>query len=314
MPACLVTGGAGFIGSNLVAELLRQNWRVRVLDNFSTGKRSHLDRVLAAAQANTFELVEGDIRNRDDCLNACREVEYVFHQAALRSVPRSVDDPSATNEVNVLGTLNVLQAAVKAGVRRLVYASSSSVYGDTSVSPQQEDHRPGPISPYAVSKLAGEHYSVSFCQVYGLETVSLRYFNVFGPHQDPESKYSALIPSFIQQVSRGEPLEVHGDGLQSRDFTYVGDVVQANLLAAQAANVAGQVFNIACGRSHTVLDVGETIVRIMGRDPGRRHTEARRGDVRHTRADISRAQRSLGYQPGTNLEDGLRRAVEYFSL
>jgi len=147
-----------------------------------------------------------------------------------------------------------------------------------------------------------------------LETVSLRYFNVFGPHQDPESKYSALIPSFIQQVSRGEPLEVHGDGLQSRDFTYVGDVVQANLLAAQAAKVAGQVFNIACGRSHTVLDVGETIVRIMGRDPGRRHTEARRGDVRHTRADISRAQRSLGYQPGTNLEDGLRRAVEYFSL
>lgn len=314
MPACLVTGGAGFIGSNLVAELLRQNWRVRVLDNFSTGKRSHLDRVLAAAQANTFELVEGDIRNRDDCLNACREVEYVFHQAALRSVPRSVDDPSATNEVNVLGTLNVLQAAVKAGVRRFVYASSSSVYGDTSVSPQQEDHRPGPISPYAVSKLAGEHYSVSFYQVYGLETVSLRYFNVFGPHQDPESKYSALIPSFIQQVSRGEPLEVHGDGLQSRDFTYVGDVAQANLLAAQAADVAGQVFNIACGRSHTVLDVGETIVRIMGRDPGRHHTEARRGDVRHTRADISRAQRSLGYQPGTNLEDGLRRAVEYFSL
>ena len=314
MPACLVTGGAGFIGSNLVAELLRLNWQVRVLDNFSTGKRSHLDRVLAAAQANTFELVEGDIRNRDDCLNACREIEYVFHQAALRSVPRSVDDPSATNEVNVLGTLNVLQAAVKAGVRRFVYASSSSVYGDTSVSPQQEDHRPGPISPYAVSKLAGEHYSVSFYQVYGLETVSLRYFNVFGPHQDPESKYSALIPSFIQQVSRGEPLEVHGDGLQSRDFTYVGDVAQANLLAAQAAKVAGQVFNIACGRSHTVLDVGETIVRIMGRDPGRHHTEARRGDVRHTRADISRAQRSLGYQPGTNLEDGLRRAVEYFSL
>ena len=313
MPACLVTGGAGFIGSNLVAELLRRNWRVRVLDNFSTGKRSHLERVLAAAQANTFELAEGDIRNRDDCLNACREVEYVFHQAALRSVPRSVDDPSATNEVNVLGTLNVLQAAVKAGVRRFVYASSSSVYGDTSESPQQEDHRPGPISPYAVSKLAGEHYGVSFCQVYGLETVSLRYFNVFGPHQDPESKYSALIPAFIQQVSRGEPLEVHGDGLQSRDFTYVGDVAQANLLAAQAANVAGQVFNIACGRSHTVLDVGETIVRIMGRDPGRRHTEPRRADVRHTRADISRAQRSLGYQPGTNLEDGLRRAVEYFS-
>ncbi len=313
MPACLVTGGAGFIGSNLVAELLRRNWRVRVLDNFSTGKRSHLERVLAAAQANTFELVEGDIRNRDDCLNACREVEYVFHQAALRSVPRSVDDPSATNEVNVLGTLNVLQAAVKAGVRRFVYASSSSVYGDTSVSPQQEDHRPGPISPYAVSKLAGEHYGVSFCKVYGLETVSLRYFNVFGPHQDPESKYSALIPAFIQHVSRGEPLEVHGDGLQSRDFTYVGDVAQANLLAAQAANVAGQVFNIACGRSHTVLDVGETIVRIMGRDPGRRHTEPRRADVRHTRADISRAQRSLGYQPGTNLEDGLRRAVEYFS-
>ncbi len=313
MPACLVTGGAGFIGSNLVAELLRRNWRVRVLENFSTGKRSHLDRVLAAAQANTFELVEGDIRNRDDCLNACREVEYVFHQAALRSVPRSVDDPSATNEVNVLGTLNVLQAAVKAGVRRFVYASSSSAYGDTSVSPQQEDHRPGPISPYAVSKLAGEHYCVSFYQVYGLETVSLRYFNVFGPHQDPESKYSALIPAFIQQVSRGEPLEVHGDGLQSRDFTYVGDVVQANLLAAQAANVAGQVFNIACGRSHTVLDVGETIVRIMGRDPGRRHTEPRQGDVRHTRADISRAQRSLGFEPRTDLEEGLRRAVEYFS-
>lgn len=310
----LVTGGAGFIGSNLVKELLQCGWFVRVLDNFLTGKRAHLESAAQGVGTASLELMEGDLRKQEDCLKACRGVEYVFHQAAIRSVPRSVDDPSTTNEINITGTLNLLQAAVEAEVKRFVYASSSSVYGETNESVQREDHVPNPISPYAVSKLAGEYYCLCFGKIFSLETVGLRYFNVFGPHQDPESKYSAVIPAFIQQVIVGEALEIHGDGLQSRDFTFVEDVVRANVLAALAAKACGRAYNVACGTTHTVLEVADMIVRIMGRDPGRRYTPPRKGDVRRTQADISRAQRDLGYEPQVGFEEGLRRTIEYFRL
>lgn len=304
----LVTGGAGFIGFNLVTELLRRGWRVRVLDNFSTGKRERLD----SWSVPDLGVLEGDIRKRQDCDRACEGVEYVFHQAALGSVPRSVDDPTATNESNVRGTLNMLQAALQAGVRRFIYASSSSVYGDSAQLPQEETHNPRPVSPYAVSKLAGEHYCRSFTKVFGLETISLRYFNVFGPHQDPDSKYSAVIPAFLSQAARGEPLQIHWDGLQGRDFAYIDDVVRANILAAETPSAAGFVFNIANGRSRTVLEIADGIIKILGSDPGRRHADRRPGDVRTTWASISRARSVLGYEPRVSLEEGLRRTVGYF--
>lgn len=304
----LVTGGAGCVGSNLVVELLRRGWQVRALDDFSAGKHEHLKGI----PSDRFELREGDIRNLQVCEQACRDMEYVFHQAAIRSVSRSMDDPQATNEVNVRGTLNMLQAAQKAGVRRFVYASSSSVYGDATQLPQEETQRPQPVSPYAVSKLAGENYCLSFAKTTKLETVSLRYFNVYGPNQDPESKYSLLIPAFLAQAGRGEPFEVHGDGLQARDFSFVGDVVGANLLAAQAPNVSGEVFNVAGGKSISVLDVAQAIVNIIGKDPGKRHTDRRPGDVRTTWASIERARKLLGFQPSVDFEEGLRRSVEYF--
>jgi len=304
----LVTGGAGCVGSNLVVELLRRGWQVRALDDFSAGKHEHLKGI----PSDRFELREGDIRNLQVCEQACRDMEYVFHQAAIRSVSRSMDDPQATNEVNVRGTLNMLQAAQKAGVRRFVYASSSSVYGDATQLPQEETQRPQPVSPYAVSKLAGENYCLSFAKTMKLETVSLRYFNVYGPNQDPESKYSLLIPAFLAQAGRGEPFEIHGDGLQARDFSFVGDVVGANLLAAQAPNVSGEVFNVAGGKSISVLDVAQAIVNIIGKDPGKRHTDRRPGDVRTTWASIERARKLLGFQPSVDFEEGLRRSVEYF--
>ncbi len=312
-PKALVTGGAGFIGSNLAIELLQRGWAVRILDNFSTGKRQHLDRISAKFKKAKFELVQGDLRNLKTCLKACQGMEYVFHQAALRSVPRSVDDPFSTNEINITGTLNLLHAALKARAKRFVYASSSSVYGDTTAPVQHEEQTPRPVSPYAVSKLAGEHYCGAFWKLHGLETVGLRYFNVFGPHQDPESKYSAVIPAFIRQARNGRPLEIHGDGLQSRDFTYVGDVVQANALAALSKKAAGQIYNVGCGTTHSVLELADAIVRIVGKDPGRQHTPPRAGDVRLTHADISRARRDLSYEPQVDFERGLRQTVEYFN-
>jgi len=238
-------------------------------------------------------------------------VEVIFHQAALRSVPRSIDDPAATNEVNITGTLNLLLAARKAGVRRVVYASSSSAYGNQKTFPQVETMRPVPLSPYAVAKLSGELYHVMFSKTLGLETVCLRYFNVFGPRQHPESQYAAVIPKFMQSAARGTPLEVHSDGRQSRDFTFIANVVQANLLAAEKARAAGEVFNIANGRNYSLLDLIAIIEKLAGGRLERQHTPARAGDVRKTWADIRRAKRLLGYRPRVGFEEGLRLTWEW---
>ncbi len=303
----LVTGGAGFIGSHIVARLLADGERVRVLDDFSTGKRANL-----APFGDRVELVEGDLRDPEALARAVRGCEVVFQQAALRSVPRSIDDPLANNEVNVTGILRLLIAAKQAGVRRVVYASSSSVYGDDPTLPKVETQTPRPISPYAASKIMGEYYCRIYSQLYGLETVSLRYFNVFGPRQDPESKYAAVIPRFITAALTGEPAEVHGDGLQSRDFTYIDNVVEANLLAARAPGVAGEPFNVACGDRFSLLDVLAAIEKALGRPVLRRHEPERAGDVKHTLADISKAQRLLGYRPLIAFDEGMRRTVAWF--
>lgn len=305
----LVTGGAGFIGSHIVQALLARGYFVRVLDNFATGKRENLAS-LNHLPSDRYDLFEGDLRDMRVCRSACRGVDIVLHQAALRSVPRSVDDPSATNEVNVQGTLNILLAARDCGVKRVVSASSSSVYGESSVLPKKEDQLPMPVSPYAVSKLAGEHYCRVFSLLYGLETVGLRYFNVFGPRQDPLSQYAAVVPKFIQAALNGEALEVHGDGLQSRDFTYIGNVVRANLLAVQAPYLLGEAINIACGCAYSVLDIRDTLARLLGRELKVYHTPARKGDVRHTLADLSEARRVLGYEVEVDFEEGMRRTVQ----
>ena len=304
----LVTGAAGFIGSNIAEALVRRGERVRVIDNFSTGKRGHVRDFIGKV-----ELVEADTRDLGAVRRAVSGATHVIHQAALRSVPKSVDVPTETNEINVAGTLNVLIAAKEAKVRRVVYASSSSVYGDSKKFPQREEHLPAPISPYAASKLAAEHYSVLFTKTYGLETVSLRYFNVFGPRQDPESLYSAVIPRFMEQALNGEPLTVHWDGRQQRDFTYVDNVVQANLLAATRPGVAGGYFNIANGRTNSLLDLIRILEKLVGRKLERVHSPKRAGDVRKTWADIGRAKRALGYKPTVGFEDGVRKTWEFFS-
>ncbi len=308
MVTYLVTGGAGFIGSHVVERLVALGHRVRVLDNLSEGRRENL-----AAVWDRIEFIEGDLRDPEIVRRAVRDVDYVLHQAALRSVPRSVEDPTTTTAVNVLGTVNLLQAAREAGVRRVIFASSSSVYGETSELPLRESQLPRPISPYAVSKLAGEHYCALFTKLYGVETVSLRYFNVFGPRQDPRSEYAAVIPRFILAALRGEPLEIHGDGLQSRDFTYVENVVEANLRATMQRGIAGEVFNIGCGQRYSVLEVKAHLERILGRSLPARYAPPRKGDVRHTQADMSKAEAALGYRPLVSFEEGLRRTVEFFA-
>lgn len=308
MALYLVTGGAGFIGSNLVAALLAQGHKVRVLDNFSTGRRENLDPYL-----ERIELIEGDLRSYQIVQEAVAGTDFVLHHGALPSVPRSVRDPITTNEVNVAGTLHVLQAARNAGVKRLIYASSSSVYGDNPELPKRETMRPNPISPYAVSKLAGEQYCRSYWRVYGLETVCLRYFNVFGPGQNPESQYAAVIPLFIQATLHKKPIAVHGDGTQSRDFTYVENVVSANILACTAPGAAGQVFNIACGERHTILGLIAQIAEIVGTQPQVIFTDRRSGDVPHSQADISHAANMLGYQPKVGFADGLRQAIDWLT-
>lgn len=306
----LVTGGAGFIGSHLVERLLREGDVVRVLDNFSTGMRANLS--FPSGDSNRLEIVEGDIRELGVVERAMRGVEVVFHQAAMRSVPRSVKDPLGANEHNVSGTLHVLHAARTVGVRRVVYASSSSVYGDRPALPKREDQPPAPVSPYAVSKVAGEHYATVWTRLYGVETVGLRYFNVFGPRQDPASEYAAVIPRFILWALAGEPLEVHGEGTQSRDFTYIENVVEANLLAARAPGVGGEVFNVGCGRQISLLDIIARLESALGRTLARRHTPSRAGDVSHTLADVAKGKRLLGYSPLIDFDEGFQRTVEYF--
>jgi UDP-glucose 4-epimerase len=298
----LITGGAGFIGSNLADALVRRGERVRILDNFSTGSMEYL-----RASRDRIEIVEADIRDYDAVRRAMDGVVYVSHQAALRSVERSVDDPLSTDDVNVHGTLHVLMAAREAKtVRRVVYASSSSVYGESEAMPKTEDLTPKPVSPYAVSKLAAELYCGVFSKLYGVETVSLRYFNVFGPRQSPKSRYAAVVPLFMHAALRNEPLEVHGDGQQSRDFTYIDNVVSANILSCTTPGVGGRVFNVACGERHSLLEIADVVGRFVGRELPRRHTEPRRGDVRHTLASIELAQRLLDYRPSVGFEEGLR--------
>jgi nucleoside-diphosphate-sugar epimerase len=303
----LVTGGAGFIGSNLVEELVRRGERVRVLDDFSTGKREHLSAFL-----ERVELVEGDLRDLPTVRKAVAGVDYILHQAALPSVQRSVDDPLTTHAVNTTGTLNLLIAAREVGVKRVVYAASSSAYGDSPTLPKREDMLSRPKSPYAVSKLTGEQYCQAFTEVYGLETVCLRYFNVFGPRQDPTSQYSAVIPLFITAMLQGQPPTVHGDGLQSRDFSYIANVVHANLLAAAAPAASGRVFNIACGERYTLLDTIAALNDILGTQIEPVYAEPRVGDVRHSLADISAAQEVLGYRVLVDFYEGLRRTVAWY--
>jgi UDP-glucose 4-epimerase len=281
--------------------------RVRVLDNFCSGKRANLEGL-----EDKIEVIAGDILDHDALKKGAAGARVIFHQAALRSVPFSVENPALVNRVNVEGTLNVLIAARAAGVQRVVYASSSSAYGRGSMQPKKETDTPGPISPYAVSKLAGEYYCKVFGELYGLETVSLRYFNVFGPRQDANSQYAAVIPRFIQWALEGSPLEVHGDGLQSRDFTYIDNVVDANLQAAQSQLGIGGAFNVGQGETHTLLDLVASIEKCLGTKLQRSHTTARAGDVRYTQADISESNRCLGYSPAVSFEKGLAKTVEFF--
>jgi UDP-glucose 4-epimerase len=306
----LVTGGAGFIGSHLTERLLGEGNRVRVLDDFSTGSLTNLP--FAERHSDALDIVRGDIRDLARVERCTAGVAMVFHQAAMRSVPRSVQDPLGANEHNVVGTLNILEAARRAGIRRVVYASSSSVYGDRPELPKREDQPPAPISPYAVSKAAGEQYAAVWSRLYGVETVGLRYFNVFGPRQDPRSEYAAVIPRFILWGLRGEPLEVHGDGTQSRDFTYIDNVVEANLRAARAEGLGGQVFNVGCGTRVSLLAIISELETLLGQRLERRHTPSRPGDVAHTLADIDRAKRLLGYTPLVEFGDGLRKTLHYF--
>ena len=306
---CLVTGGAGFIGSHVCEALIARGDRVRILDNFATGKRDTAQRL----QALGVEFIEGDVRSYHIVRDAVRDVEAIIHLAALPSVPRSVKDPITTNEVNVGGTLNILDAAREADVERFVFASSSSVYGANAQLPKSEDMLPQPISPYAVSKLAGEKYCQAFTNSYGLETVALRYFNVFGPGQDPQSAYAAFIPKCLLALRNETPFKIDGDGLQSRDFTYVSNVVQANLKALEVEGIAGEVFNVACGDSLSVLEVVQHLQKLTESMGDVTHGPGRVGDVPHSLADISRAKALLDYQPDISVVTGLEYLVAQYS-
>ena len=303
----LVTGGAGFIGSNVADALVAAGHTVRVLDDLTTG---YEENVPAGA-----ELVEGDVADEELVRRAMRDVDLVFHFAAHRAVLRSVEKPLETDHANTHGTLTVLEAAREAGARRVVVASSSSVYGGAAQRPTPEAAPALPRSPYAVTKLAGEHYARVFAELYGLETVALRYFNVYGPRQRPDSAYAAVIPLFIDALRDGSPVTIHGDGLQSRDFTFIGDVVAANLAAstAPAATCSGKVYNIAVGQEHSLLDVLAVLEAVTGRTADAVHVDPRPGDVRHSHADISAARRDLGFEPKVSLEEGLGHAVDWFA-
>lgn len=303
---CLVTGGAGFIGSHLAEALVRQGHRVRVLDNFSSGKEENLSTI-----GDRIEVIRGDIRDPGAVARAVEGMAWVFHQAAAASVPRSVEDPRGVNDTNVAGTLNVLLASREAGVGRVIYAASSSAYGESLKLPKHEGMPTDVRSPYAASKVAGEDYCKAFYRVYGLETVSLRYFNVFGPRQDPDSPYAAVIPLFITALLDGREPQIYGDGEQTRDFTYVTNAVEANLLAAEAERVPGTVINIACGRRYSLNDLLERLARITGVTVEPVRVPPRPGDVLHSKADISAARHLLGYEPVVSFEEGLERTVAW---
>lgn len=309
MRACLVTGGAGFIGSHIAEVLAQRGDRVRVLDNLSTGSRQNM-----ASFAAKVEFIEGDLTDATAVAEAVRGVDCIFHQAALASVPLSVDRPLDTNAACVTGTLNLLDQARRAGVRRLVFAASSAAYGDAPQACKRESDLPVPLSPYAAAKLAGEHYCRAFFHTYGFESVCLRYFNVFGPRQDPKSPYSAVIPLFISAMLAGRRPVVYGDGLQSRDFTYVEDVVYGNLLAADAKGVAGRTINVATGRSINLLELIRLLNKMLGLEVVPIHEAPRPGDVRESTADITLARNLLGYAPRVDFEEGLRRSIGYYRL
>lgn len=308
MTRALVTGGAGFIGSNIAIELVKRGYDVRVIDNLETGRLSNLNQV-----KKDIKFIRGSICNPRTLRKAVKGVDYVLHQAALPSVPRSIKDPVKTNYVNVNGTLNVLVAARDAGVKRVVYASSSSVYGDTPKLPKTENMKPNPKSPYAIGKLVGEYYCRVFHDVYGLETVSLRYFNVYGPRQNPKSQYAAVIPKFIKTMMKNKAPTVYDDGKQSRDFTYVDDIVRANILAIKTSKKAsGEIFNIANGEKTTVNQLVMSLNRILGKKVKPNYTKPRSGDVKHSLASISKATKILKFRPQYTLEKGLRETIKHF--
>lgn len=309
MSKVLVTGGAGFIGSNLTEALLKKGHSVRVLDNFLTGRRENL---IFDETYSSLEIIDGDIRDLTICQRAIENIEYVFHQAALPSVQLSVEDPMTSNSVNLEGTLNVLLAAKDAGVKRFVYASSCAIYGDDPTIPKKEEMYPNFLSPYALQKYIGEQYCRLFFRLYGLETVSLRYFNIFGPKQDPNSIYSAVIPKFIDALLEGRPPIVFGDGEQSRDFTYIDNVVQANILAMSIEHLNGEVINIACGKRTSLNQLLDILKGILGSKVLPIYQEPRKGDVRHSLADIRKGKQILNYVPKVEIKVGLKKTIEYF--
>jgi nucleoside-diphosphate-sugar epimerase len=320
----LVTGGAGFIGSHITERLLKDGQNVKVLDNFSSGKEENLDfapspqstdhgpQKKTKSLSDNFELIRGDIRDAATCAKACEGVDYILHQAALRSVPKSMTMPHEYNQVNIDGSLNILEAALKAKVKRVVMASSSSVFGDAKTFPEKETDLPLLISPYALTKLSAEYYCRVFSENHGLETVNLRYFNVFGPKQALDDEYAVVIPKFIHCILHDEQPPIFGDGGQSRDFTYIDNVVQANILAATKQGIKCEVFNVANGKDHTVLELVDILNDIIGKDIRPKHLDKRPGDVYKTLADISAISDSLGYKPGVTFREGLERTVAYF--
>ncbi len=307
MKSYLVTGGAGFIGSHIVEELVRRGHRVRVLDSFLTGKRENLEPFLGR-----IELLEGDIRDLDTCRKAILGMDFVLHQAALPSVQSSIEDPFLTNAINIDGTLNILWIAAQAGVKKLVFASSTAVYGDDSRPAKTEDAVGNPLSPYALSKWIGERFCRMFARLYGLPTVCLRYFNVFGPRQDPFSQYAAVIPIFIQKVLAGEPPVIFGDGEQTRDFVYVSNVVAANLLAVEASDVSGEVFNIACAGSISINTLVREIKAILGSTVQPLYHQARPGEIRYSLADLTKARTLLGYKRLEGFREGLKKTIAWY--
>ena len=307
MERFLVTGGAGFIGSNIAAKLVSESCFVRVIDNLLTGKKSNLSSII-----DRIEFIEADMGDEKIARSAMKDIDVVLHQGALPSVPRSVDDPAATHRHCLDATFTLLLAARDAGIKRFVYASSSSTYGDTPTLPKVETMPPMPLSPYAVGKLAGEYYCSVFYEVFGLETISLRYFNVFGPHQDPTSQYAAAIPAFVTAILKDKPPTVFGDGQQTRDFTYVDNIVEANLLAAKAEHTTGQVLNIACGKAVTVNETIDVINAAVGKNIKPIYTDPRPGDVKHSLADIKAAENLIGFKPKVQFKQGLQLAINWY--